>query len=122
MFDSPIMKPETRHKIARELKQPANFLKHAKDPKENELTFDLDWSALFMLTCCKGLREMGEVLGPEELALIYWSLLTRPDAFLDPSVYEHPEIKAVEQMIPYGPRGFFREFEEAWRLGRITLT
>jgi hypothetical protein len=120
MFDSDLMKPDARQKIARDLKRPANFFKHAKDPNETEFTFDPHWTELFMLTCCKGLREMGEVLGPEETALIYWFLFTRPDALPHPGIAKSPQIKAVEQMVTHGPSVFFREFREAWRLGRVT--
>jgi hypothetical protein len=124
LFDSPIVRPEKRSVWSGLLKMSFNFFKHARHDDGAVLDFHPGINEIILTACCKGIREVGSPVAPEELAFMYWAFFTQPGSFdmgeAREAILQDPKVQAIQKLVPYGRQVFWREFKDAWDKGWIT--
>jgi len=83
LFDSPIIKKENQQRWASELKEHANFFKHARGDIEGKIRFNPRSNDLLLAFMIYGLTLMDEPLNIEELAFMNWIVINRPDVLIE---------------------------------------
>ncbi|HUD60129.1 MAG TPA: hypothetical protein VMQ99_11575 [Acetobacteraceae bacterium] len=82
LFDSPSIKKEWRSTVAKAIKAPATFFKHAQRDPDATLTFHPGVNETILLYCASALDRMNEAKSIEVIALAWWLWLREPELFL----------------------------------------
>lgn len=107
IFDSDHVKDEYRGQFAKTIKEAPNFFKHANNDSELDapLVFNPGVNDLLPIFLIQALSDMGECLGLEEVAYIYWMKLFQPDVFqLKADVIP---VDAVKRLLGMDKKEFF---------------
>jgi hypothetical protein len=88
LFDSPVIKDEFRSTIAKGIKAPATFFKHAQKDPDSTLTFNPGMNDVILLYCSSALDRMNEAKSVEIVALGMWLWLHHP-AWYRPEAGHH---------------------------------
>jgi len=86
MLDTKLVKDEFRKEFASEMKNAANFLKHADRGKmgiAKVFEFNPESNEHFIIFSIIGLRYLGEQLSAEEIAFERWQMFKNPDLLTD---------------------------------------
>jgi hypothetical protein len=117
MFDSEHIEEGHRGNFAKKIKEAPNFFKHADRDSADSITFYPDVNNVFPMFLIQGLRDMGEQLGMEERAFIYWVCIHEPDLFNTMS--SALPINLIEQLTGIDKEDFFEGCKELWRQGAL---
>lgn len=112
MFDSDLLHDESRGYFAKKMKEAPNFFKHASQTPEAPLTFYPEVNDILPLFLIQGLADMGETLGLEERALIWWLTIHDPTLFI--SKGRMIPVNVVEQLRGVRKQQFFKACELLW--------
>jgi hypothetical protein len=113
IFDSHAINDEHRNEVAKALKAPASFFKHANRDVDNALRFSPDLSVTFMIFSALGLLQLGESLGTSETAFMHWHYLHNPTWFKDGVLYKNTPLEALENLRNISRALFLQEFTSA---------
>jgi hypothetical protein len=118
LFAPDIIKDEFRTKWVRSIKSPANFFKHADRDPDGTLEFPFIVSEMFMFFSCNALIKMGETVGMEETAMLYYFMFSHPDLIREDARKNIPA-EVFEEFNSVRKRDFLNLFSIAWRRDHV---
>jgi hypothetical protein len=119
LFDSPAIKEEFRSEIAKAIKTPATFFKHAQRDPDATLTFHPGVNEIMLLYCASGLDRMGEPRSVEVLALGWWLWLHHPDMYLPEAGHHNVPADQVQHLRKFDRPQFFEVCRKLAEIGRL---
>ncbi len=117
-FDSLLIKKEMRGEWAKAIKKHANFFKHAGQKDETTIDFNVEINFVFLLVCCKALREMDENLGIEELSFTQWIIVNKPHLLVK-GAYDNFPIEYIHDLREMSKREFLNLQEAAQKISHL---
>lgn len=118
LFDSYLVKDEYRKYWVNSVKRAAIFFKHADRDPEGILEFFPLSNEIFFMFSCSALSKMGDILGKEEMAILYHLMFSRPD-YLREEARQKIAPKAFEDFSRISKRDFLEQFSIAWDRGDV---
>ena len=119
LFDSRLVKDEYRSEVAKLLKAPANFFKHADRDPDAIMDFHPYANELLLLTCVHALARMGEPTFLEYDVLTCWFRIHQPKFFPTDAIRDHTPAEALEHAERMTRNEFFKNCRALWDIGRM---
>jgi hypothetical protein len=117
LFDTTLVKDEYRKEFTKQLKEDANFFKHAERESNLNKTrrFKPAMNLLFIAVCITGIQRMGKPLDDIEDAFLFWLYLHFPGWFYQGVCKHSIPVNALNQMRAMKKDGFLEAFLEVKR-------
>jgi hypothetical protein len=116
LFDSDLIKDEYRSLAAKKFKEAPNFFKHADRDPDAKIAFNSESNDLLPIFLIQALVDMGEPLGFEEVAFIWWVKIRRPELFLSK---HHIPNDVLRQADGIEKMQFLKACELLWERGEL---